>query len=546
MIYLDGSYNSRYYAYHEGKEVSLFRDDHIIWRKEMPYERFKILGVTNAGNIVLLCEEGIYIYLQVPDSNPEFIERYSREALKKRSTIMGKALVSDEGDKFFIECVSPKQKGLEKIFASKAREPQKELTVNMMDLSKRRHAVFYEFPLYKHGEKRVMWNASRTFNFFIVAEPRVTSSQTNYIVSVINVETEEIYKEFEVKSPFLANVEVNDEGTALAEVGDQDSKKIEIYTVSGDHFTLSVSKENEVLYLGRKFVAFKTYPIPSLVIKTYENNLMCQTDLRALDELEVPYRILFDSRDHIDFLYLLDKTLKITKTEIGLFITEARRWQRLAEDVKQKPLKDVMIAREEEEKKAAREQFHKKKQEELESHLKQRVNEKKIMRVNAPVDVESSLEELRFQYILGNISEDEYLRRKEELEGESSGFSEPLAGASETEQPLKTQRIERIEMPARASRRELEAPEKAPNVIRIEMEKAPKEPATEGEKKEFLLKKEEKDEIKRVEMLLSKIEERFILGQVSEESYKELKVKYEKKLQMLKNNASVDLPETWG
>ncbi|RQW79888.1 MAG: hypothetical protein EHM79_20405, partial [Geobacter sp.] len=95
MANLLGSNNSRYYVYHEGANVTLYRDDYLIWCKEMPFSRFMILGISNTGSVALLSEEGLYIYPQAPDSNPEFIQRYSREALKQKQAVMGRILVGD-------------------------------------------------------------------------------------------------------------------------------------------------------------------------------------------------------------------------------------------------------------------------------------------------------------------------------------------------------------------------------------------------------------------------------------------------------------------
>lgn len=497
----------------EGTQVSLYRDDYIIWTKEMPFSRLKVLGVSNSGSISLLSEEGLYIYPQAPESNPEFIQRYSRDALKQKSAVMGKIIVNDEGDRFLIECTMPRRSGIGTFLGTKAKDAPKYVVVNLMDLGRRRHAVFYESPIPREQGPKLLWNASRMFSFFAVAEPRGAAS---YVVSVIHMETEEMHKEFEIKSPQISRVEVNEQGTAMIEITEQDGKRIEIYSVAGDRYSLSVPTEYEALHLGRCIVAFRTQPVPSLMIKTFEDNLICQASLRALDELRVPYRILFESRDQIDFLYLLDKNLKVVKSEIEHFMIEAKRWQRLAEEVKEKPDKEILLAHEEEEKKARQDDFHKKKHEELSNHLKVRIDEKKSLKVLSRDEQERELEELRLQYVLGNICEDDYLLKKEELEGPQEPPRESPPPAAEA---------------AAGKAAPAQIPAKPPARPRLEIgggetkKSADKAQVPAGKSKAL-----SDDETRKIEKLISTLEERFIMGQISEESYKELKEKYEKKL----------------
>lgn len=525
MLHLHGSYNSRYFVCHEDKNVSLYRDESLIWQKAMSFSRFMILGVSNMGNVSLLSEEGLYIYPQAADSSPEFIQRYSRDALQKKSTLMGKILISDEGDKFFIECIAPRRGGIDKIFASKAREGTKAITINLMDLSHRRHLAFYEHPLPGDQEKKIFWSASRMFTFFVVAEPKVTSSQTTYSVSIINTASEELYKAFEVKSPHVVNAIVNDEGTALVEVLEPDARKIEIQTVSGDHHTLSVPEEYEVLYLGRRLVAFKSHPVPAMMVKTFEDNLLCQADLRAMDELNIQYKILFDIKEGINFLYLLDRNLKIVKTEIEHFIAEAKRWRRLADEVRARPLRETEEAQQLDEKRAVKQESSRQKQDELGGELRERLVEKKSLDMQSSHEQEKSLEEIKLQFILGAITEDEYMRRKGELEGGAPEAG--MDGGDAARKPVE------MDAPRRSSRSSI--PEK------LELKPLKKEPSDEplppspGSLADMPAPQpaEESDneaEARRLETLLGTLEERFIMGQVTEQSYTELREKYNKKL----------------
>lgn len=518
MANIGGSYNSRFYYYHEGNELALFRDEYLCWRRKLPFTKMKVLSVSNNGVITLLSEDGIYNYPQAADGNPEFIERYSRESLKKHGSSLGKIMIEDEGNKFLIECTTHKKAGLEHLLAKSGTKKSAdfEYHVNLLDLGQKRHVKFYDFTVLPELEKKFLWSSSKTLGYFIVVEPRKSGSRMMHRISMIHVATEEIYSEFEIKEGIVSRVEVNDNGTALVEVLDGDNKRVEIRTLENEHFTLSVPRDHLFLHLGKKFVAFRSHPAPSLIVKSFEDNLLCNADLGSMVDLKITYCIVFNAIEHLDFVYVNGNEIRVVKTEIDHFITEARRWQRMAAELKDMPLKEIRQQQEEEAQKARKEEHQRQKKQELVGHLQQRVDEKKTKKAVTKGKSENILEELRFQYILGHIDEDEYLRRKDEME---AGDQEEKKPGPEKKEPEKGELEKQV--PEKRGHLDIspkKPPEKGP---KAPVEKVPKAgPASSAE-------------AQKIENLLSKLEERFIMGEISEGSYLELKQKYEKKLQDL-------------
>ncbi len=502
MVFFSGSCNSRFFAVQREKEVSLFREELLLWRKELPFGRFKIVGVGNNGYMAVLCEDGIYLYPSSVEAQPEFIHRYSKDVLKKNSSSLGQIEFHEEGDKFCIESVQPKRSGVESLLRTE-KGGTDEHKINILELQTRRHRNFFTLPLSRELQKNFFWNISTGFDYFVIGEPRMVSSQLNYRFVLINVACEEIYNEFELKGVIVKDVLVNDEGTVLIDIIDNEGRILQIHTLDKMKYNVSSSKEYKVLHLGKRFVAQKTGPIPAFLVKSFEDNLLVQADLNALEELGVNYEILFNERDHIDFLYLAGKDLKVIKTEVDLFISEAKRWEFIAKQQREQPKAQMEKVYAEETKKRYAEDERKQKQEELSGQLRKYVGDKKSREDESSAEVQNALEKLRLQYILGSVEEDDYKAQKRALEASL------------------------VNDDGEESRDEDRTLLRAPKTERLMIEKAREPDVKNGETES---RSPDSPERMRVEKLLAALEERFILGQISEDSYLELKKKYEYKL----------------
>ncbi|MGV8122241.1 MAG: hypothetical protein AB2L14_20965 [Candidatus Xenobiia bacterium LiM19] len=506
MVFFSGSSNSRFFVVQRDKEVSLYREELLLWRKELPFGRFKILGVGNNGCLAVLCEDGIYLYPSSVEAQPEFIHRYSREVLKKSSSFLGQIEFHEDGDRFCIESVQPKRSGVESLL--KAEKTTTDVhRINILELQTRRHRNFFTLSLSRELQKSFFWNISKNFDYFVIAEPRQVSSQFNYRFVLINVTREEIYNEFELKGVIVRNILVNDDGTILIDIADRDGKILQIHTLDNTKYTITSSRDYKVIHLGKHFIAQKTSPIPSLLVKSFEDNLLVQADLKALDQLGVCHEILFNKRDHIDFLYTAGTELKVIKTEVDLFISEAKRWELIANQQREFPKAQMEKVYVEEKKRRHGDEMRRAKQDELSGQLRKYVGDKKSRRNEQNAEVQSELEKLRLQYILGSIEEDEYQAQKTALE-------ETLANNDEEE-----------------SMDDDRASLRSPKTQILTIEKA-REPVTEISEPQILSSGSQ--ELIRVEKLLAALEERLILGQISEGSYLELKKKYERKLRELR------------
>ncbi|MDQ7825649.1 MAG: hypothetical protein RDV48_22810 [Candidatus Eremiobacteraeota bacterium] len=534
MITYYGSGNSRYFVWQRGNTVALHRDFQPIWKREMPYKRFRVIGVGNNGNVSLVTEEGLYIHVPSSGAPPEFVQRYSKEALKKDGAYLGKIVMHEDGEGFFIESIMAKKSGMEQILglsSSQGRGAAEEHRINFLDLKTRRHKRFDTTLISRDLEKSFLWDVSGYFTFFVFAEPRKAGGTFSYKIAVVNVQTEEIYLETEVQGTHLSSVRVNDEGTLFLEKIEGEEKKIEILTQDKSRFLLAVPLDYTLLHCGKKFVAFETHPVPSLLVKSFEDNLMCHADLRSLEHLKVHYAILFNDRDHIDFLYLVGDDLKLVKTEVDLFIAEARRWEGIASQKMNEPQEKLKHEQMEQEKTQSRDHYLEGRKSQLSAQLASIKEEKQTKTVTTAAEVNNALEALKFQFVLGNIDADEYAQKREELlkHIEGSSLKPPReASGKDTLEPIPFQRRKEAPQESPASERRKEAPRES-LVIDGRKEKLP-EPASRGKKS---LEEKGEPEGERLERLMSALEERFIMGQVSERSYLELKEKYEKRLKEL-------------
>jgi uncharacterized membrane protein len=491
------SRNSRYFVYHKDGEISLARGEKVLWKKSVPQERFKVLGIGNNGSVAMIYSEGIQVF-GVGETDPiEFVEPFSRVNLSEGSSHIGQVMMNDKGTQICLDKVSEETnlKGkLFSVFASSAGEKGLEQhEIIFYSLQNKNFGTYYKFCHPKEFNIKFRWCISRDFNFLVIGEPQKTKAGIKMKLAIINVETFEQYQEFTFLNPHINNMLINNGGTVAIDMIGENGREILVLTAQGQKYTVSAPPSDfELVHGGKNFVALQTTPAPSIMIKSFEDILLCHADLKALDELSIPYAAIFSEKDEIDFLYVMEGELKYLASGIDRIHIDAKRWEYISNQLKASSMQEPLKVIDQERKRISMDGLMEKAAQEKQPEKKP-VAEERIV-TKSKDELTRTLETLKLGFITGQIGDEEYNRAKEQIE-----------------QDL-------ICLESQQSSTVIEMPQSIPATLSIDEDfPAPK-------------KKEPGPDVAKIEKLLAALEERLIFGEISEDTYKELKDKYSKQL----------------
>jgi uncharacterized membrane protein len=495
-----GSRNSRYFVYHREGEMSLARGEKVLWKKSVPQERFKILGVANNGSVATIYSEGIQIF-GCSESDPvEFVEPFSRVNLSESASHIGQAIMNENGTQICLDKISEETNLTGKLFSVFAASPgEKGLEqheIIFYSLQNKNFGTYYKFAHPKQLEFKFRWNISRDFNFLVIGEPQKTKGGIKIKLSIVNVNTFEQYQELTIQNPRINDLAINNYGTVVSDLIGENGREIMILTAQGQKHTVSVPPSDfELIHVGRNFVALQTRPAPSIMIKSFEDILLCHADLKALDELGIPYSAIFNEKDDIDFIYVMEGELKYLASGIDRIHIDAKRWEYISNQLKASSMQEPLKIIEQERKRISMDGAIEKTAQQPPQPERKPVPEERVV-TKTKDELIRTLETLKLGFITGQIGDEEYNRAKEQIEQDLTS--------------LENQQSSTV----------IETPQATPRTISID-DDFPEPPPK---------KKETGPDVARIEKLLAALEERLIFGEISEETYRELKEKYSKQL----------------
>jgi len=491
--------NSRFFIYQIEKDILFTRGDRVLWKKSIAHDNFRILGIGNNGSIAVLTSEGIQIY-GVIEQDPSFVDAFSQKALSEKSAFVGQILFNENGTQFCLDRIAEESKLTGKIFgALGAVPPEKSLKqheIIFYSIADRNHVSYYKTQLPRDMEKKFRWSISKDFNFIVIGEPQKTGKTTKIRFQVVHVHSYEAYQEFMIPDLPVSALLINNLGLTLLDCVTGEKQEIQLISQDGQKFSVKPpAVDYEVLHLGRNYVAFLTRGTPALYIKSFDDILLCHADFSSLYELKIPFSLFFNSKDEIDILYMVEGEPKVLSSDIDRISIDAKRWELLAKQVRDSASAAPEPAREEKDRKRLTMEGAKEKKTAIALPpapeipavpARPAMGSDPLLPGNES-DLTRQLENLKLQFVIGQLSEDSYKCEKERIERTLAHLK---AGKADDGDEL-------------------------------------------GEKPAISSTDRGGSDKEKVEKLLEKLEERFVFGEMSEESYKELKTKYTAKLQSL-------------
>lgn len=327
------SANSRYYVGVRDNEIFFAREGAVVWEKQIPFDDFQVVAVGGNGQVFIHGPDGLYVYDANGREMHAPVARWSRETLASTSSQLTALRVSANGTRLCIER-STLQTGLsQKIFeflSSNKVEPNTTIhEIFFHDLTDDTLKSFYRCLSPVRNQQQFLWNISRNFSWIVFAEPERKGALIRF--SVANVETKTIYHEFAIPNIRIHALLIGRDGTALVDVSQNEGRAIIIVTLESEKRIITTpSLHYDVRHLGKDFAAIMMRTVPLLLIKNFDDQVVAQADLKPLQSLNMEYDVAFNDRDGIDLMSMTNNLFKVVHTNVDFLSTDARRWEHMA------------------------------------------------------------------------------------------------------------------------------------------------------------------------------------------------------------------------
>jgi len=334
------SKNSRFILGLEGREIFLYKDQRELWKREISYNNFEVIGVGNNGNVFVKADEGILIYPPRAHDTELMIPVFKREILHHENAGLAKMFVDSSGNRLCVEKITLKSKLSEKLFKILSSSPKVERGQAMhelilYDLVSGKQKIFYKFTVDRKIPHSFTWCISSDFRYIIWGEAQKVFKGTETKFAAADVREESVYDQFILEGLTEWVLLINTHGSYLIDSPQRREKReLLIGDINANNFRISISNEFRPIHIGKNFVAFRSRMQPRMFFKRFNDAAIQDVDLTSLEEMELDYDILFNERDDIDFIARKDGELKVIHTNMEQLSVDARRWEIMAEQQK--------------------------------------------------------------------------------------------------------------------------------------------------------------------------------------------------------------------
>lgn len=556
------SANAKFFAEICEGMLMLYREKNLLWSKSLPSPNCSVIGLGNNGILAVRSPGGILLYSAVGEERNTPIEQYSTAALAAASSFIRAGFMEERGNYLVLERVTERTSISERIFKQRVKDnkdiPKDGVNLHellLVDLSSLSEERLWYHIVPKSILVSFIWKMNADLSYYAVCEfsqRAIPNSQILQKLFLVERKNNRDLYSINFVDAGLCGIHINYQGSIVVQIEDSKERQLILIDKTGRRaFITPPDAEYEVLHLGKHFVVLKIKNQSRLILKTFDDKLMYNLNLSVFDSLERPYTFIFRPNDDIILAgHENDESmLRITYTTVDNFDIECKRWQLIAEESARE--QDVSFRKQTEEDRARliKEQMTRKKMMELEEAAKlfekdtcavvsSRLSASSL--VPEPVKEQNinksyilnQLERLKLKFIVGDISKEEYEQQRELLERElacietGGAYGSSLTVLPEEQaqtKPPVTQEYVAIASPVPSSIPESRSNLSVPKHVKSKI--LPQAGPAQGGPSE---------DIEKVEQLLEKLEERFIMGEISEKVYVELKEKYEAKLKLIK------------
>lgn len=551
------SSNAKFLAELSLDYLLLYREKNIIWKKPLPSKECSFIGLGNNGTLLLRSQEGIYLYSPAGEERNAPIPQYASNALKATSSFIKQEVIEERGNFLVLERITEKTSLSERIF--KKLKEKKDVSKDgsnlcellLVDLATFSEECIWYHIVHKSIPNGFLWQVSPDLSYYVVCEasqktiPYFHISRKMFLIDRDNNRT--LYQ-VNLADAGLQDLRVNYQGTVIMRLEDEKDRQLIVADRNGKrYFITPPDAQYEIQHLGKLFVALKIKDQNSLILKNFDDKLMYEMDLAVFEKLHEEYTIIFRPND--DIVIVGHEAgfpgLKIIYTTIDNFGIEYKRWQMTVEEEIKEKEKAALQRSEEERFLMEKERITQQKVIELAETAKTFTTAPSIPKLietekdlSQRANIFSQLERLKLMHVTGELPKDEYEQKKALLEQELAVLI-----------PLLPKEALSLNPPEKI-RETLQPPSLMKELMssNVSYEADIVHTTNAIHKSDTIYKADtvhkidavhktdaaHEEDLRRTQNLIEKLEERFIVGEISEKTYLDLKEKYEKKLNDLR------------
>ena len=325
-----GSGNGKYCLVEKDGRISLMREDSIVWENSV-----KDIGMTNAevsnSGSVLLHGDGLCYFVKAGDSR---IQPMSDLPYNMIFPLRGKFVrMSEDGSRIaYVKYEAKKGLSLFRFGKSSQGGPDRtnieyELVIDYLD-TKRQRSV-YKVMTQAYLSEYLSWDISPDFCHVMIALPKQNGQSVD--LSIYNLDLNNItdkMKKVSIKDFKIVNSMVHRTGTVMAHVAQRHVEELVILTKSLELSNMSLSPGERCFYLARGFVVLESKG-PSgervFTIKDFHGKKLSSYSMDTFFKNGIDFEILFDEKDFLNIVYFIDGKFYSYPADVLTLTTEIRR-----------------------------------------------------------------------------------------------------------------------------------------------------------------------------------------------------------------------------
>lgn len=513
-----GSSKSTFFVIVRDRQIVLRNKEMQLWETALPLQEPSYISVGNNGTVAVFGNN--QCFLSKPSGGGKFepIPLLAKENQGKTVSGIEKLRLNTEGTRLAFLKIT--QKSEKKFFGGVKEETDYEAL--FFDIGTGKVESIFKISIPREGGKKVHWNISASLEYMLFAVSGKSGEKTFYKCTFFQV-PEKKTKVFEVSDTEILNSMIHGNGTLMLELEQINFNSIFTFSFSDGQTNTLIAPENaRVYHLAGSFLLFESRGAEGervFTARTFANKELVRYDMKEFHKKQVDFELLFNIRDFIELVFIWNGNFYCYSSELPTLITEIKRFALISKSKEEDEEAFTSTARPDD-------------NADIMDYLGEHFG------YSTDLSAEESEKPRDFMTTFDPLNMDM---------GEEEESGDPQKGAKSflefpgqgKKQGKKTEEApQRLSLPSRdeSSGQETTEAEKLHKLMGVT---APDKKQSAKNQEDFSPAEEpvltEKDrERKKLERLLDSIEGRFMLGEINEESYRELKNKYNRMLQAIK------------
>ncbi len=328
-----GSSDSKYFFVYDDKKLSFMSGENCLWQVENDKGAVTFCEVSNLGSVLIENSQHEVFFVKPGSSGiMESLPLPPSEQLHPSS--VGKyAHMSEDGR--FVFFMKKTAKAANKFFASLSKDENqpREFEFVRIELQTLNTKSLYKTSLPSALEPNFLWNISRDAYYYLVTTPKKSGSKINVEVLLIDSSSSKAVKTMRLIDTDIRETAVHRSGIVLLKLVQGNSESFAIMTRDGNIFHLNYEPGKKFFYLAKSFVLFENRETARGFICTaqsFSGHHLATYNMNTFVEKGVDFDLLFNARDMLSLVYMYNDKFYAFSTELLTLTTEIKRFEIIA------------------------------------------------------------------------------------------------------------------------------------------------------------------------------------------------------------------------